>query len=150
MDKKVLKQGIADFKEIHKDTQIGGAKKKSRRRKKKKYAKKTKRRYRRGGNGDLPPSFLIYLGIAGVTVSVAFAWHVAEWGCNRLVSACSNCGEEKEEVGESEAKHDVDDDERLRRGIQSSMTDDDSEPVTNRGAEYDANRFRGLPLRSRR
>ena len=59
MDKKVLKQGIADFKEIHKDTQIGGAKKKSRRRKKKKYAKKTKRRYRRGGNGDLPPSFLI-------------------------------------------------------------------------------------------
>jgi hypothetical protein len=153
MDKKVLKQGIADFKEIHKDTQIGGAKKKSRRRKKKKYAKKTKRRYRRGGNG-LETSFLIYLGIMGVTCSIAAVWLVAEWGCNRLVSACSNCGEEKEEVGESEAKNDVDyvdDDERLRRGIQSSMTDDDSEPVTERSASdaYD-DVYGNLPLRRRR
>ena len=150
MDKKVLKRGIVDFKEIHKDTQSGGAKKKSRRRKKKKYAKKTKKRYRRGGNGDELPSFLIYLGIMGVTCSLTAVWLVAEWGCNRLVSACSNCGEEKEEVGESEAKHDVDDDERLRQGIQSSMAGDYGEPVTNRGAEYAANRFRGLPLRRRR
>ena len=146
MDKKVLKQGIADFKEIHKDTQSGGAKKKSRSRKKKKYAKKTKKRYRRGGNGDLPPSFLIYLGIMGVTCSLAAVWLVAEWGCNRLVSACSNCGEEVEEE-EVEEKEEVDDDERLRRRIQASMAEED-EPVTERSASaaYD-DIYGNLPLR---
>ena len=152
MDKKVLKQGITDFKEIHKDTQIGGAKKKSRRRKKKKYAKKTKRRYRRGGNGDLPPSFLIYLGIMGVVVSLAAVVGVAEWGCNRLVSACSSCGEEveEEEVEEKEEVDEVGDDERLRQGIQSSMAED-GEPVTERSASdaYD-DVYGNLPLRRRR
>jgi len=152
MDKKVLKKAIADFKEIHKAGQSGGAKKKSRRRKKKKRAKKTKRRYR-GGAGTYPPEIggiFVMMGILGVAISLQAVWEVGVWGCNRLASAINNRGDNSHAAEENEAKNDVGDDEQLRREIQSSMTNDDSEPVTVRGAEYDANLLRGLPLQRRR
>ena len=99
------------------------------------------------------------MGIMGVVVSLTAVVGVAEWGCNRLVSACSSCGEEKEDVGESEAKNDVDyvdDSELLRRGMQASMLgpdapEDEHSSVTERSASdaYD-DVYGNLPLRRRR